>query len=744
MQPSAVDLTNCDREPIHIPGAIQSYGVLLVLEEPSLTIIQASANAPSLLSINAGSVVGSSLSALLGEDAVAALQKLILSCTPGQRPHYLSQLRIKTRQELWSAAVHRRDDILLLELQPNAIGAFVSSQMQDAVRKAVMDLDTCESLPSFCQAAAEHFRDLTQFDRVMVYRFLEDGAGVVIAESRVAEVDSYLGLHYPASDIPVQARELYRLNPFRLTADVNAPAVPIVPTLNPKTGKPLDLSLCALRATSPIHLEYLRNMGVAASLSFSILHNEKLWGLVACHHRSPKTLAKEVRIAGEILVHFIGLQVVIKEEAEYKQYAAQLQDLRAQLRTQLSASGDYVTALMNKDSNLLSVIKADGVALCTGSQTVMLGQTPSEEQVQSLRQWVQEQQPWQPFWATHALSLQYPPAQSFLQTASGILVLQVTQGSPEIVIWFRPEVKQTVNWAGNPAKPAEKSSENGHVVLHPRRSFALWQEQVSGQSCPWQSLELEHAQDLREDMSQALLKHRALEVSRLNAELTRSNQELEQFAAMAGHDLQEPLRTITAYTELVFRRNRSKFDPNTTEMIEFIVGATKRMSTLIRSLLDYARSGRQERGTERVAANDALQLALNNLRTPITERNARIDVAELPTVRAHLDQLARVFQNLIANALKYCPLDRVPSLNITAERQGQEWLISLQDNGAGFDPAQKEAVFQSFYRLQRDEATGTGLGLAICRKIIQSFGGRIWAETTPGEGSTFQFTLPAA
>lgn len=742
MQTSAIDLANCDREPIHIPGGIQPHGVLLVLDEPGLKIMQASANAASALGMKADSAVGSSLKDLLGNDGLEALRP-ILSQKLEDRPHYLSQFRINGTSDSWSAAIHKRNGVLLLELQRNPTDLAASSQTQDKIRKAVADLDTCESLLSFCQAATEHFRDLTQFDRVMVYRFLEDESGVVIAESCAEGLDPYRGLRYPASDIPAQARQLYRLNPFRLTPDVNAAPVPLVPTLNPQTGKPLDLSFCALRATSPIHLEYLRNMGVAASLSFSILQHESLWGLVACHHRSPKTLTQDMRIAGEILVRFIGLQVGIKEEAEHKQYASRLHHLRSQFRSQLSVSGDYVTALMRGEPNLLSnVMEAAGVALCTSSQTVLLGQTPSAEQVHDLWQWIQEQ-PWRPSWSTHSLATHYQPGRAFVQVASGVLVLRVANSSPETVIWFRPELRQTVKWAGDPTKPTEPSPQNGHLQLHPRKSFALWQEQVRGQSSPWQSLELEHAQALREDMSQALLKHRALEVSRLNAELTRTNQELEQFAAMASHDLQEPLRTITAYTELVFRRNKSAFDPSTTQMIEFIISATKRMSTLIRSLLDYAKTGRGERDLSPVAVGSALQLALDNLNSPITERKATIQVGEMPTVRADHDQLARVFQNLIANALKYCPADRTPALNITAEKQGPEWVICIEDNGAGFDPAQKDAIFQSFYRLQRDEASGSGLGLSICRKIVQSFGGRIWAETTPGEGSKFCLTLPA-
>jgi two-component system, chemotaxis family, sensor kinase Cph1 len=742
MQTPAVDLTNCDREPIHIPGSIQSHGVLLAVEEPSLKIVQSSVNAPAQLAAGVRSVNGLSLEAVLGPEAVEALKRLLPSEALDDRPHYVTQLPVGPREERWSAALHRRDQLLLLELQPNSTSALVSSRMQDAVRRAVLDLETCESLLTFCQAATSHFRELTRFDRVMVYRFLEDGTGVVVAESCAEDMEPYLGLRYPASDIPAQARQLYRLNPYRLTADVDAPAIALDPQLNPKTGRPLDLSFCALRATSPIHLEYLRNMGVAASLSFSVLHEEKLWGLIACHHRAPRVLPQEVRIAGEILSRFVGLQIGIKENLEQKQYADRLGALRSQLRSQLTESGDYTAALFHADRNLLSTINAQGIALCTASQTLLKGKTPSQEQVSELVQWV-ESRDWQAVWATESLAADYPAAIEFSNLASGLLVLRVAQSSPETVLWFRPEVRETVNWAGNPTKPTEKSAVDGSITLHPRRSFALWQEQVGGKSYRWQPVEIEHATALREDMAEALLKHRSLEVTRLNAELTRSNQELEQFAAMASHDLQEPLRVISAYTELVFRRNKNAFDESSTEMIEFIVSATSRMSTLIRGLLEYARSGRRE-GFVAVDAADSLRLALSNLHAPIGERGAEIHSTPLPIVRAHEEQLARVFQNLIVNALKYCPSDRTPQIQIAAERQGSEWMIAIQDNGSGFDPSKAEAIFQTFYRLQTQDQPGTGLGLAICKKIIQSFGGRIWAETVPGQGSTFHITLPGA
>lgn len=741
MQSVAVDLTNCDREPIHVPGAIQPHGLLLALEEPELVIVQASENAGAQLGFADKPVLGSRLRDVLGEHASNSVAALLTTTrTLDRRPHYLSPFRI-SGSDAWSAAIHRRDGLLLIELEPNPDGTGTSSESQDVVRKAVGDLDTCESLASFCQAAADHFRLLTQCDRVMIYRFLEDDTGVVIAETLKPDLEPYLGLHYPASDIPAQARELYRLNPFRATADVHAAPVRLQPALNPKTNRPLDLSLCALRATSPIHLEYLRNMGVRASLSFSILDQGRLWGLVACHHGTPKVLTNQVRIAGEILVRFLGLQVGIKVEAETKQYAETLANVRSELRSRLSQSDDYSTALMTGEPNLLSGIEADGVALCTVSTIELRGRTPSYEQVGELCRWIGDQ-PWRPVWSTHSLSLEYPGAAAIVDRAAGIFALRVAQSSPEMVVWFRPEVRQTVNWAGNPTKAAEISSETGRVVLHPRRSFALWQEQVVGQSVRWKPVEFDHVLALREEMSQSLLKHRASEVSRLNAALMRSNEELEHFAAMAGHDLQEPLRTITVYTELVFRQKQAELDPDSAEMVQYIISATKRMDALIRSLLDFARTGRREKPAEAVAMSEALNVALSSVRSTAVERNADIRWGTLPEVRGHLDQLARVFQNLISNALKYCPEDRTPVVEIAAEKRDREWVISVRDNGAGFEASQREAIFESFYRLHANSDSGTGLGLAICRKIVGSLGGRIWAESEPGQGAVFRWTMP--
>ncbi len=746
--PLQVNLNSCDREPIHIPSAIQPHGVLLVFDWPEATILQASANASRLLASDTaaagdGSVAGKSLADLLQPSALTKIGLLLQGDSVDDHSHFLQEMEVLGSPARWAGTVHRSNGVCVLELQPADSEPQTRAATSAAVRRSITELDTCRTLARFCQAAAEHFRSLTGFDRTMIYKFLPDGSGVVIGESRRSDLSPYLGLRYPASDIPVQARQLYVRNPFRLTADVDAAPVPVLPAVNPRTNQPLDMSLCALRATSPVHLEYLRNMGVAASLSFSILHDGELWGLVACHHMTARTIPQDERIAGEILARLVSLQVGLQEASEYKQYIARLADTRTALSDRLRRNGDFVAALMTEEPNLLTGISASGVALCTGTRILTLGHTPDQDQLKHLCSWVHSL-PWQAIWSTNHLSSEYEPASQFVDTASGLLLLRLAENSPEAVLWFRPEVVEHVNWAGDPNKAVESNGTQGSVRLHPRRSFQLWREEVRAKSAPWQASELEFAADLRDSMSAALLQHRSAEINRLNKELVRSNRELEQFASVASHDLQEPLRTVATYTQLLLRRSELKNDANAHSMGEFIVDAVRRMSSLITNLLHFAQAGRVQTHPIPVHSTRAVRNAMEGLQSLIEENGGTIELGELPTVCAHEEQLARVFQNLISNAMKYRRPDVPPVVSVTAERLGTQWQFQVRDNGSGFDPRHEESIFESFSRLHSQEVSGTGLGLAICRKIVESFGGRIWATSELNAGSTFYLTLPGA
>lgn len=442
--PTPADLSTCDSEPIHIPGAVQPHGVLLVLREKDLEVIQVSANTEVHLALRPADIIGKRLGAIFRQhiaDQVLAATRLRHEQL---RSMYLPSL-LEHNGRRWTAFLSRSEGGLQLELEPDPYPQSDGApDLHARLRNAVASLDSAETVTDFCQRAAETLRDLVRFDRVLVYQFLQDDSGMVRAEARREDLDTYLGLHYPASDIPQQARNLYLLNPFRLTVDVDAPPAPLVPVRNPITGGDLDLTFCALRATSPVHLEYLRNMGVAASMSLSIVREGRLWGLFACHHQSPRTVSHEVRVAAELLARLTSLQVASREAREQAGYVSVLTTVREQLAEKLTASGDFAAALTHGRNTLLTHIDASGAALCTGSKVILLGETPAREEVIELAGWLSSAHP-EPIWSTDRLSLDYGPADDFRSVASGVLAMRVTDEGKEAVLWFRPEWLRTVS-----------------------------------------------------------------------------------------------------------------------------------------------------------------------------------------------------------------------------------------------------------------------------------------------------------
>jgi light-regulated signal transduction histidine kinase (bacteriophytochrome) len=480
-------LTDCDRELIHVPGAVQAHGVLLVVSEPDLVIRQASLSLRRHLELNAERMLGRELALLLDADAMAAVR--VAATEELLEPRYLPPLTSNVGPRM-EGLIHRTAAGLILELEPYVPGPGLD--LPQHFRHMLAAVHLAPSLAAMGGEAVRHLRAITGFDRVMLYRFLPDGAGEVIAEDRRDDLEPFLSLRYPASDIPAQARRLFVLNPLRVWAGTDGDASPLVPALNEATAAPLDMSRCVLRAASPIHLEYLRNMGVGASMALSIVQDGALWGLIACHHMTPRRVPHAQRIVLEALGHLLAVQIKAKESEQRSAEMVRLQAWTVATLAALGASGGNAEALRSLGPRLLQFVGAEGAAVHLGGRTTTFGEAPDAALIASMADWLGSSRPGQVF-ATDRLP--NDPAISidaFEATPYGLLAVPASRQAGDYVMWFRPEVVQTVTWAGDPTKAVTRGPSGNRLM--PRGSFAAWADTMRGRAEPWSTVEVEAAQ----------------------------------------------------------------------------------------------------------------------------------------------------------------------------------------------------------------------------------------------------------
>ncbi len=495
MKEEILDLDLCAREPIHIPGAIQPHGLMFVLREPELTILQVSANIQSLLGTPADRLLGKPLSAILSQKQEEGVRFALDSVDP--RDNNPVELALATTKdgETLDGFVHRVDGFSVLELEPATLAQnarFLS--FYKIINRLTTSLHNAVDMGSLWNEAARGIREMTGFDRVLIYRFAPSFEGEVVAEAKIETADSFLGLWFPASDIPEQARRLYTLNPIRNVVDADYVPTPLVPALNPDSGRPMDLSHSGLRSVSPVHCEYLRNMGVAASMSVSILREGRLWGLVACHHPTPRFIPYEIRKACTFIGEVLSTEIQRREVQKESEYQSSAIAIQAKFLEMMSTAPNPLLGLVNSTPTLTDLIPADGAAVITDDTAHMLGSTPSYTELLDLVKLLDAAEVPNLF-ATGSLQNHFPVTADMRSTASGLIALRIGQQPSHHVLFFRPELPQTASWGGNPEKPVMVSDDG--MRLSPRKSFEAWKEEVKGQAAPWSETELRVANELR-------------------------------------------------------------------------------------------------------------------------------------------------------------------------------------------------------------------------------------------------------
>ncbi len=739
---NVTNLDELERQAIHTSNWIQPHGMILVLEEPNLKVVQATTNCHYAFGIKAPEMIGRTLEELFDPFQFDIIQKGVTQ----DNLDFINPTKMWVRKNggeyaVFDAIFHRnKDDILILELEPaESQESIPFLSFYHLAKASINQLQETASLQDFCQIIVKEVRKVTGFDRVMLYRFDEDNHGTVIAEEKLDSLEPYLDLHFPASDIPKPARKLFSSNWIRLIPDAHALPVELFPARHPQQDRPVDLTLSILRSPYDCHLEYLHNMGVGASLTISLIENGKLWGLIACHHLTPKYVSYELRKACEFLGRVIFSEISNRQESEDYGYRTKLAQMRSQLINNMTQSENLVVGLVKDESSLLDMTAASGAAVCLNGTWTLVGDTPEEEELNFLGQWLYNNVNEEVFY-TDSLARIYPEAESYKNAASGLVAMTISRRN--YVLWFRPEVIQTVNWGGDPNHAYHTVNSDEGLRLSPRKSFELWKEEVRLTSFPWKQVEINEVRELRRAIVNIVLRQ-AEELALLAQDLERSNSELKRFAYVASHDLQEPLNHVSNYVQLLEMRYGDRLDEDAKDFIGFAVEGVSLMQTLIDDVLIYSKVDSQSGEFTVTEVESALNIALTNLQRRIDHNQAEIIVADnLPVLQADSTQLMQLFQNLIVNGIKFRS-EAPPKIEIGVERQEDEWLFSVKDNGIGIDPQFGERIFIIFQRLHtRDEYPGTGMGLAICKKIIECHRGKIWVESELGKGSTFYFTIP--
>lgn len=498
-----VDLTTCDREPIHVPGAIQPHGVLIALDQ-SQRAVMVSANVGTMLGTPLEHALGAGVADLLGPDAGEAVSRRIADWTPAE-PLILDlpgDLGGVLAGEEVDITMHRSGERIVVEVETLGRPHSVLLSYQSA-RSAMARLAAWQRIEGLVAQLAIEIRSLLAFDRVMVYRFDRNWNGEVVAEERRDDLNPFLGLHYPATDIPAQARRLYTINWTRLIADIGYQPVHLEPVLDPGTDEPLDLTHSTLRSVSPIHVEYLSNMGVTASMSVSIVIDGQLWGLVACHHYSgPHRPSRDARSAAEFLGQVASTQIAELERAEAREDALSVQSTLSRISARVTASEEPPLRQLIADPDLLTLVRASGAALCHDDEILTVGDVPDESALRRIADKLLSAPYGEPA-ASDSLPQLDPALGLVADVAAG--ALGIGSSSDSWIIWLRPELPEIVDWGGDPRNKELYAAQGQEVRLSPRKSFDLWREVVRGRSQEWAPWELDVARSLRTFMNAVLL-----------------------------------------------------------------------------------------------------------------------------------------------------------------------------------------------------------------------------------------------
>lgn len=716
--PEAVTLDNCDREPIHIPGSIQPHGALLAFDRLG-RLSHMSANAPQLLGFTLPLGRQIRLQDLGGnEDIHDAIQHAVAAIGIGEERLPEAQ-KVVLGGHAFDMVVHAFEDRALCEFELRVVGDDAIDSFSQKAYRSMGRLKRQRSIEKLLDTAVQEVREITGFDRVMAYRFRHDDSGEVVSEARRDDLDAYVGRRYPASDIPAQARRLYVLNTLRLIADVAYRPVPLLADAAHPT--PLDLSHSILRSVSPIHIEYLGNMGVGASMSVSIVVGGRLWGMIACHHMAPLQVPYSIRMAADVMAQLIASTVQSLTAQQREAESARAALLRTQVAEQIAQGQDAVDVLAAEMAALRISLGCGAVVLSQSGEQRLFGDIDAAW-AKDLVAWLDTRR--EPMVHIYRAA-DLPAAADGTHPYCGVLGLCFDLQRRGWLVALRPEQVETIRWGGKPDK--ETTAGPLGPRLTPRGSFAEWRETVRGTAVLWSEVELETASLLLDSINRANVS-RMVEADRLRS----------QFWAVVGHDMRDPLQSLRMASSLLSNTDASG------RMTAVIRNSTNRMQHLLSDLQDITR------------IQNGLGLAINREPTDLAALLAQIGseveaayphselVVEAPaTLQVELDPMRfrQVASNLLGNARTHGQ----GRITAVLERRDGMVVFTASNRAPPLPPELVASLFDPFKRqslANRGNRGGMGLGLYIVDQIAQAHGGSVSYRAADGLVH-FAFAIPA-
>ncbi|MDR6462912.1 ATP-binding protein [Chryseobacterium sediminis] len=727
-----MNFIECHEEPIHIPGSIQSFGYLIGIDAESHTITFFSRNISDIFDIGSSQELfgrkltdfPESFQSIIDSEIYTSLDKF----TRRKNETYFDKVFIGDTEYHFS--VFRSELYIFMEFEEVLINP------NKRISNKYDNFYIIDNEKELWNHLLETLSKVVNYDRMMVYKFMIDGSGKVIAEKKNENMESFLGLHYPESDIPKQARDLYLKKRKRIFSNVYADTVPILS----KSSENIDLTFSASRGMSPVHGQYLKNSGVASSFSVSIIIDDHLWGLVTCQNVEPKHIDLEDRVqAGIFTALAANAYSSFKSKSELN-YRLELNEKVSQLKTEFLKHNNLFDSLIECKTEIRNLPEADGLAIVSDENIITDGKTPNPESIRRIVQWAQENTN-EKIYVSRNFLKEYGDKLDLSEDAAGIVIYFIERDKNEMLIWFRKEFDEHINWAGNPEKKVEVFSQNGEEkqMISPRTSFRIFTENIKGNSKRWNSRNVSAVQAVRDLILETSHKNYNA-IKRLNDELKKVNDELDSFSYTISHDLGTPLTVMKLNAQMLLG-NLTDDSVKSKTKINTIIEEIDNMAEMMHDVLQLSRAKHSEIQLENLKTAHTIEKISQNAKMTYGSPNSEIIIKECPDVLADKTMLHQVFLNIINNAVKYSSHKDLPKVEIEGTEDDQTIIYRISDNGIGIPEEEKHKMFKIFNRMDNAKKfKGNGVGLSIVHRIMKRIGGNVDYESS-SEGTSFILTF---